>query len=126
MAEQTNDPDPLQLRQIEEFVSRYANNVGIEVSVWDLKLLFGQLQQPPGQLGFVENHTAITIPWLQVKILSLYLQLNLILHEAWNGKIAVPQSIMPHIQPPGEDVTDPQARAVAEAIFSKFRQWLAE
>src|SRR5882724_6093981 len=126
MAEQTNISAPLQFKRVEDFISRYANNVNLEVSVWDLKLLFGELQQPLGESGFVEHHTAITIPWLQVKILSLYLQLNLLLHEAINGKINVPLNVMPPIQPPDEDVTDSHERAVTEAIFNKFQQWLNE
>jgi hypothetical protein len=126
MAEPTNVPVPMEFKRSEDFLSRYANNVQFESSVWDLKLLFGQLQLPPGEPGFVQHHTAMTLPWLQIKILSLYLQLNLLIHEALNGKIVIPQSVMPQIQPPGEDLADPHARAVAEAVFSKFQQWLTE
>jgi hypothetical protein len=66
------------------------------------------------------------MPWLQVKLLSLFLQLNLILHEKVNGKIIVPPHLLPLIQPPSDAVTDPQQKAISEAIFNKFTQWLAE
>jgi hypothetical protein len=126
MAEEINVQAPLEIRRVEDFISRYANNVHLEVSVWDLKLLFSQFQQPPGETAFIQQHTAITIPWVQVKLLTLLLQLNIITHEAVNGKITVPAYILPPISPPGPEVTDPQIRAMLEDVFNKFQELVAK
>ena len=47
MAEETPAPPSIPIKRIEDFVSRYANNVNLEISVWDLKLLFSELQTQP-------------------------------------------------------------------------------
>ena len=79
--------------------SLYANNTRLETSVWDIKVLFGELGQHTGQ-EIVTFHTAITMPWLQAKLLCYYLQLNVAVHEL-SGKIAVPSQMMPSLpQPP--------------------------
>jgi hypothetical protein len=126
MAEQSNTQAPLQFRRIEDFISRYANNVHFEISVWDLKLLFSELQQPPGEPAFIQQHTAITLPWVQVKLLTLLLQVNITAHETANGKIIVPTSLLPPVSPPGPEITEPQTRAVLESMFNKFQELIAE
>jgi len=65
-----------QFERDEDFLPVYANNVLFEPSVWDLKMIFGQLDQSEGK-AVVEQHTAVTIPWAQAKVLSYYLQVNL-------------------------------------------------
>jgi|SoiMethySBSTD1v2_1073268.scaffolds.fasta_scaffold277225_3 hypothetical protein len=126
MAEQINVQTSIQFRRVEDFISRYANNVHFEISVWDLKLLFSELQQPPGEPAFVQQHTAITLPWVQVKLLALLLQVNIVAHETANGKIIVPANLLPPVSPPGPEITDPQARAVLENMFNKFQELIAE
>lgn len=51
----------------EEFTSLYANNVQFEWSQLDLKLIFGQLDQSRGKAQ-IEQHTAMTIPWMIAKL----------------------------------------------------------
>jgi len=126
MAEEINAQGPLQIRRVEDFIARYANNVHFEASVWDLKLLFSEFQQPLGEMAFIQQHTAITIPWVQVKLLTLMLQLNIIAHEAENGTISVPAHILPPIAPPGPEITDPQIRAMLENVFHKFQELVAK
>lgn len=82
------------VRDPEDFAALYANNVQAESSVWDLKVIFGildQSSQPPK----VVQHTSINLPWAQIKLLSFYLRVNLAIHEAQNGKVLTPPSIMP-------------------------------
>ena len=55
--------------QTEDFRNTYANNVLFETSVWDLKMIFGQLDQRLGQNAVVQ-HTAVAVPWPQVKIMK--------------------------------------------------------
>jgi hypothetical protein len=53
--------------QADEMVDAYANNVYYEASAWDLKLIFGQLDQQNG--AKIVQHTAITVPWPLVKLM---------------------------------------------------------
>jgi len=80
-------------KRADDFVSRYANNAQYESSLWDLKLIFGQLDQSISSQTVIQ-HTAVTIPWLQVKLLVYFLQINLIAHEASNGRVMVAPGIV--------------------------------
>jgi Protein of unknown function (DUF3467) len=88
-------PDPQTQYTIdreEDFSSLYANNVSYEASVYDLKLLFGQSDLSRNR---VELHTAMTIPWLQAKLMAHYIQMNVAVYEAENGKIKIPARMHP-------------------------------
>jgi len=85
---------PRPFRRPDDFASLYANNVQFETSVWDLKLLFGQLDQSETP-NFVEQHTAVTLPWVQAKLCAYFLTLNVLINQALNGKIEIPNSVMP-------------------------------
>jgi hypothetical protein len=89
----------LQLKRSDEFESLYANNVRFESSLWDLKLIFGQLDQSTGS-EVVELHTAITLPWAAAKIGLYYLRLHVALYEMENGKIWINPRIYPSEPPP--------------------------
>ena len=77
----------------------YANNSLCEASVWDLKVIFGQLEQHTGQTR-VEWHTAVTMPWAQAKLLSYYIRLNIAQHEVQFGVLKTPPSITPSLPAP--------------------------
>ncbi len=98
-SQEAASPSPLQLKRDEDFVSLYANNVRFESSVWDLKLIFGQLDQSTGG-EVIELHTAITMPWAAVKIMLHYLRLNIALHELENGKVKINPRLFPTPPPP--------------------------
>jgi hypothetical protein len=72
----------LERKRIDEFAVKYANNVYVASSAWDVQLLCGQLDQ-----GVILDHTAVTIPWAQAKILHYILEMQLIGHEAEMGRI---------------------------------------
>lgn len=94
MEEHAVDP-----KQLEDQVdSEYANNVYLEPSVWDLKLIFGEYS---GRKNGVDWHTSITIPWAQAKLLMYYLGVNIAIHElGQNSPTSVPTSMIP--PPPPE------------------------
>ena len=77
----------------EAYDSLYANNIQFEPSLWDLKLIFGQLDQSDGTK--VAQHTAITIPWMQAKLLAYFLEVNLAVHETDYGYIRLPPTVIP-------------------------------
>jgi hypothetical protein len=90
----------LQLRRTSDFIARYANNIQLESSAFDLKLVFGLLdhsgaaKQPPKGLA-VDQHTSINLSWSEVKILLFFIQLHLAAYEKDNGKIKIPASAIP-------------------------------
>lgn len=86
-------PSTLELVQSEDFKSVYANHIQFETSGWDLRIRFGQLDQKLGQNTVVE-HTAVTIPWAQVKLMAYLLRVNLAIHEHLNGRITIPPGII--------------------------------
>lgn len=86
--------DDLGFERDEDFAALYANNIRFETSVWDLKIIFGLLDQSTAKT-VVRQHTAINIPWAQVKLMAYFLQMNVAVHEAENGRISMPPSIIP-------------------------------
>jgi hypothetical protein len=95
----------------------YADNAFFETSVWDLKVIFGQLEQHTGKVN-IDWHTAVTMPWLQAKLLSYYLRVNLAAYELAHGNIKVPSNVQPPTpEPPQEEpvASDPTASALYEA-----------
>ena len=97
-----------------EFESAYANNSRFEPSIWDLKILFGQLCQHTGS-GSMDWHTAITMPWMQAKVFAYYLSLNIAIHEMETGKIDVHPNVLPaKLNLPEDKKNDPKAIALNE------------
>jgi hypothetical protein len=109
----------------EDFTALYANNVVSEHSVWDLKVIFGILDQsisPPQ----VVQHTSINLPWTQVKLLSYWINVAIAIQEFYNGKINVPAFIMP---PDPRTIieavpTPPELKAHVATLWEEFRDSL--
>jgi hypothetical protein len=104
------------LDQQNKFKTVYANNFHFEPSTWDLKIILGQLEQHTGATT-IDWHTALTIPWTQVKLVAYYLRVQAAWYEALNGPITAPAGVMPKVpEPPtGEAENDPAAIAWHEA-----------
>ncbi len=83
---------PLETIRVPQFLQGYANNVRFEASVWDLRIIFGILDQAENS---VKLHTALNIPWMQVKLMAYYLRAQIDFHEQANGRINVPRRIAP-------------------------------
>ena len=115
MNEETpSNPTPkIEFKRDDEFASLYANNVHFESSVWDFKLLFGQLDQSQGtDQTVIDQHTAVTIPWLQVKLMAYFLTINLTFHQNRNGLIQVPPGVLPNRPDPTNTELDESGRNV--------------
>lgn len=109
----------------EDFEALYANNVVSEMSAWDLKLIFGILDQsvqPPQ----VVQHTSINVPWVQAKLFSYWVQVLMAIHEHQNGKIVVPASVVP---PDPATISTPEMAAFPAELHEKiakiYREWRA-
>jgi hypothetical protein len=83
----------IEFSRSEDFIESYANNVALESSLWDLKFIFGQNDQNIGPNAVVQ-HTAITLPWAQVKVLAYSLSLLLTDQEARSGRIQLKKGIV--------------------------------
>jgi len=106
----------------DNFTEAYANNVYFEASAWDMKLIFGQLDQSGGKVRIVQ-HTAITLPWAQIKLLVPWLKGHLEAHEMVHGNVRIPANVIPsELPPPTKELkeADPNAEAIY-ALFNKIR-----
>ena len=100
----------------------YANMVNFGITIWDLRMLFGQMIRQ-GEEEIFNQKAAITIPWTQAKAMSIYLQMNIFIHEKTNGRIDVPAHLLPSpAVPSGED---PTITAAHEIFRKKLAQILA-
>jgi hypothetical protein len=117
----TSSPAPT-FEQAEDFDSLYANSARYESTVWDLKIIFGQIELTSGA-EVVKQHTAMTLPWSLVKVAAYWLQLNVAIQETLNGKVLIPPSqLPPHLPPPTpEQEADPAAMKIRE-IAKKLRE----
>lgn len=106
-----------------EVAAEYANNTMFEPTIWDLKLIFGEYS---GRSQSIEYHTSITVPWAQAKLMLYYLQANVVAHEVANGKIKIPETVMPPEWPPPtpEQAKDPKSQEVFEALRNLREQFL--
>lgn len=128
----TTPSTPLRItpRLSDDFVARYANNFQVESSPFDVKIVFGILDQsgvtkvPPDFQPAVEQHTSINLSWPEIKLLIYFLQLHLAGHERENGNVKVPAAALPPevpaIAPPPFD--NPQG----ERVFELMRRMRAE
>ncbi|MGA3077550.1 MAG: DUF3467 domain-containing protein [Bryobacteraceae bacterium] len=100
---------PLNFRRTSDFRRAYANNIQFESSIWDLVMVFGQvIQNPPDAPGkmIVDQHTAITISWPEVKLLKHYLEVAILGHEAEDGRIPLSPRALPEALPTDEQRPD--------------------
>jgi len=107
----------------DEVYEAYTNNIYYEASSWDLKLIFGQLDQGGGKTRIVQ-HSAITMPWPLAKLMVYWLRGQIEAHELANGKIHIPPPVIPPALPPvTEEIKklDVNAEAVF-AIFNRLRE----
>ena len=100
----------------EDFASLYANNVQFESSVWDLKLIFGQLDQAN---QCFEQHTAVTLPWLHAKIAAYFLVMNVLFHESQLGRLKMPTVVLP----PRPDPNAPEVEASVKPVI-EYLAWV--
>lgn len=127
MAEETQPTSQITYQRADNFTDQYANNVYFETSLWDLKLIFGQLDQGLGQ-NFVVQHGSVTLPWAQVKVLSYFLQVNLTAHEIRNGRVVLPPGLIPAIpkQVAKEFANDQKAVEIHKVVSGMQKAFFAE
>jgi hypothetical protein len=102
-------------------IAVYANNVYFESSAWDLKIIFGQIDQSTGTVT-VKQKVAVTIPWTQAKLTLFWLRVQVELIERQSGKIAIRNDLVPPEwpAPTGGQKDDPDAIAFFE-LYNRAR-----
>jgi hypothetical protein len=108
----------------DEFFEDYANNVFLQSTAWDMKLIFGKIDLSKGP-NTVVQHAAMTLPWAQIKAGIYLLQIHVAVHEMVNGKIRIPKGVINPPVPPTEDQekTVPHAKEAFTIIQELFRQF---
>jgi hypothetical protein len=124
--ERPQEMPPLEILRHENYENWYSNNVQYYQSEWDLKMVFGQLDWRDDHFA-VEQHTAITVAWLQAKLILYYLSIQVGVYEMSHGKIPIPLGAMPSEPPPpvGEQVNDPVINQMYEYMKKMREEFLA-
>jgi len=116
---------PAQVRRCDErdFLTLYANNIFLESSVWDLKMVLGLLDQRSG-VATTEQYGSLTISWPQAKILSYFLRLHIIFHEAESGKISLaPGGLPPEPLPLSDEYkADPKFQEAYDSLKKMYQE----
>jgi hypothetical protein len=122
-------PQPaIEYSRVDDFVSEYANNVFFESSLWDLKLVFGQNDQHVGSNAVVQ-HTSITLPWPQVKLMVYLMGNHLLAHEIQNGRVHLaPNLLTPLPDAPQTELLAqiPKLPEIHAAFKAKYDAFLIE
>ena len=115
-------------KRSEDFNAYYSNNVQFDFSAYDLKLIFGEQEQFGENRSFVEQHSSVTVTWLQAKLLQFFLQNYIAIYEANYGKINIPTELLPkEIDPPTEEQQKnvPKAKEIFEILKTRREQFLS-
>lgn len=113
-------PTQAETRRDEDFISAYANNVMVESNAFDLKMIFGIYDHRNALKPVIDQFSSVNIPWPQVKVLILFLQMHVEGYELENGKIKVPDSAVPPDLQLLPAFDNPKGRAAIE-LFRKMR-----
>ncbi len=126
MAESTKATPTTKIKRIEDFLSYYANNIQFEQTAFDLKVIFGELDQSGSEIC-IEQHSSVTIPWAQAKLLIYYLLGNVAAHELENGKIRIRSDLVPAPIPPltPEQEKQPIAKELMELLKALREQFIS-
>jgi len=72
-----------------DFISVYANNVGVAISNWDMTITFGKIIENAEKM-LVEERVEIIMSKEIAKVLTLIMAKNFEVYESQFGKIVIP------------------------------------
>lgn len=123
MADTTQTPTiPQQFERTDDFRDLYANNVIFEQSAWDLKLIFGTIDQSSGTTT-IKQQLAVTIPWPQAKLALFWLRFQIEAAEiGFEAKIPIRRELLPAEWPQlsEEEEQNPETKKLGE-LYTKLR-----
>ena len=122
MPEKKDEPSHKDLTQqrVEGFQYIYANSIVFEPSAWDLKVIFGQLDQSVDPAA-TKQTVSVTISWQQAKLALFWLKVQVqAMEDQLKTKIPIREDIHPAELPAltAEQKKTPEAR--------KFHDWYAK
>ena len=125
----TPELQTIDFEKADNFKDSYANNVLLQSSLWDIRLIFGNLDQQIS-MNTVVQYESVTLPWAQAKVLHYFLGMHLASHEINNGRIQIPPGIIGPISehPPAEVVklAPPKMEEVHEALKKIYQDFISE
>ena len=126
-AEDRKDESQLLSYFAEDYFEVYANQAIYEASAWDLKIIFGTLDQSTGTARMKKTF-AVNIPWAQIKLATFYLRLQVASEELQDGKIQIRPGLIPIEAPQltDEQAAQPMAKELHEAYKRLREEFLRE
>jgi hypothetical protein len=118
MSDDQEQVTPWPPRRAADFRTTYANNVFFDLSNFDMKLTFGQIERSPEGVPYIERHSSVVMSWLEAKIAALFFVINIAEHEKSHGIITLPPEIMPPFLGQ-EDANLPITKMIETAIASR-------
>ena len=115
--ENVNITPPMQIVRDSDFTSLYASNVQFESTLWDLKMLFGEVEIAQNK---ITQHTSMALSWPQAKIAAYFMTINVIFNQNRFGPIFIPPSLVP---PPPPDPNDPNLDENAKK-WARYLAWV--
>lgn len=103
-------PSTLTTVRDEDFTSLYASNVQFESTLWDLRLLFGEVDVAQSK---ITQHTSMALSWPMAKLVAYYALVNVIFHQNNTGQIFIPTHLLPPRADPNEPSLDVAGKRVA-------------
>ncbi len=124
--QEASTPREIDYRKSDSYRNEYANNTFLEHSAWDLKFNFGQLDQSIGPTAVIQ-HTGISMPWNQVKILVYFLQIHLATYETLNGRIKIPRDVITPLPMPDKETIKnyPNSMDIYKAMNKIYEEFMA-
>jgi len=72
------------------FPSVYSNNVATGSTAFDIRIIFGEVLDMPGDELVIEQRVQVTMAWLEAKLLRDILTQQIDRYEKANGQIKLP------------------------------------
>lgn len=115
---------PPTVRQSKDFISRYASSTIFDNNFWNARIVFGELMSEDGK-PVIEQHTVVSMPWTQAKMLAAYLFMNIFGHEQRNGVVEMPETLLPDIPEARPGIPEDQL-ALAQMRVKQLRAMMGE
>ena len=114
-------------RKADSFGKVYANNVYFENTAWDLKMIFGEVDQSLGA-NVVSQHTAVTMPWPQAKVFLYFLSMHVAFREMELGRLSVPANVINPPLPPDNGMAKefPNSVKIYEMMKKHYDEFIAQ
>ena len=81
----------------------YANNVQAAQTIFDVRIIFGELINVTDEEIVIEQRVQVTMSWAELKIVNDFLAQHIKAFEDKNGPIKIPTAVANPLQPSGPE-----------------------